>query len=108
MLNEGVSDSAVEFVPYYEGFRGTVTPSSEPNKFLIRGLYERATEDKVRITELPVGTWTMPYITFLETLADGVVDNEGGLFAIALVLGLVFVAVGGFSLLPPRQQRHRH
>ena len=77
VLNEGVSDSAVEFVPYYEGFRGTVTPSSEPNKFLIRGLYERATEDKVRITELPVGTWTMPYITFLETLADGVVDKAG-------------------------------
>ena len=71
------AESAVEFTPYYEGFRGTVTPSSEPNKFIIRGLYERVTEDKVRITELPVGTWTMPDITFLETLADGVVDKTG-------------------------------
>jgi hypothetical protein len=41
-------------------------------------------------------------------VADGVIDNEGGLFAIALVLGLVFIAIGGFSLLPPRARRHRH
>lgn len=41
-------------------------------------------------------------------VADGVIDNEGSLFAIALVLGLVFIAIGGFSLLPPREQRHRH
>lgn len=41
-------------------------------------------------------------------VADGVIDNEGGLFAIALVLGLVFIAIGGFSFLPPRQHRHHH
>jgi len=42
--------------------------------------------------------------------ADGVIDNEGSLFAAALVLGLVFIAaVGGASLLPPREpRRHRH
>ncbi len=43
-------------------------------------------------------------------VADGVIDNEGSLFAAALVLGLVFiVAVGGVSLLPPSEpRRHRH
>ena len=41
-------------------------------------------------------------------VADGVIDNEGSLFAIALVLGLVFIGIGGFSLMPPRQQRQRH
>jgi hypothetical protein len=41
-------------------------------------------------------------------VADGVIDNEGGVFAIALVLGLVFIAIGGFSLLPRRARRHRH
>ena len=70
------TESSVEFTPYYEGFKGTVN-TLEPNKFIIKGLYERVGEDKVRITELPVGTWTMPYITFLETLADGVVDKAG-------------------------------
>ena len=42
-------------------------------------------------------------------VADGVIDNEGGLFAIALLLGLFFIGIGGFSLLPPREsRRHRH
>ena len=42
-------------------------------------------------------------------VADGVIDNEGGLFAIALLLGLLFIGIGGFSLLPPRENRHhRH
>jgi hypothetical protein len=42
-------------------------------------------------------------------VADGVIDNEGGLFAVALLLGLIFIGIGGFSLLPPREhRRHRH
>ena len=41
--------------------------------------------------------------------ADGVIDNEGGLFAVALLLGLIFIGIGGFSLLPPRDHRRpRH
>ena len=35
-------------------------------------------DDKIRITDLPVGTWTMPYTSFLETLVDGIVDNKTG------------------------------
>ena len=42
-------------------------------------------------------------------VADGVIDNEGSLFTVALVLGLLFVAIGGLSLLPPGGvRRHRH
>lgn len=42
-------------------------------------------------------------------VADGVIGNEGGLFTIALVLGLIFIAIGGLSLLPPGgARRHRH
>lgn len=42
-------------------------------------------------------------------VADGVIDNEGGLFAIALLLGLLFIGIGGFSLLPPsREKQPRH
>lgn len=38
---------------------------------------------------------------------DGVIDNDGGLFTIALILGLAFLAVGGLSLLPgERSPRH--
>jgi DNA topoisomerase-2 len=49
----------------------------EPNKYLIKGVYQKIDEDKIRITELPVGTWTMPYLTFLEGLVDGGVDKAG-------------------------------
>jgi DNA topoisomerase II len=65
-----------EFVPYYEGFKGKIEKISD-QKYLIRGLYEKIDEDKIRITELPVGTWTMPYVSFLESLMDGTVDKSG-------------------------------
>ena len=75
---EGAFSSAPlrEFVPYYEGFKGTVAKMTE-NKYIIKGVYSKIGEDQIRITELPVGTWTMPYITFLETLMDGGVDKKG-------------------------------
>jgi DNA topoisomerase-2 len=72
----GQSNEGSEFVPYYEGFQGTVQKIGD-QKFLIKGKYEKVGEDKIRITELPVGTWTMPYITFLEGLLDGIVDKSG-------------------------------
>jgi len=68
--------NGIEFVPYYQGFKGAVTKVAE-NKYMIRGKYEKVGEDKVRITELPVGTWTMPYLKYLEELLDGGVDKDG-------------------------------
>jgi DNA topoisomerase-2 len=66
----------VSFIPYYEGFKGTVEQIGD-QKYLIRGKYEKVAENKYRITELPVGTWTMPYLTYLEGLLDGGVDKAG-------------------------------
>jgi hypothetical protein len=37
---------------------------------------------------------------------DGVIDNEGSLFAVALLLGLIFVAIGGLAIRSPRRHRH--
>jgi DNA topoisomerase-2 len=71
-----LSTDTIEFVPYYQGFKGTIRKYGE-NKYLVRGCYEKIGDDKVRITELPVGTWTMPYITMLEGLMDGGVDKAG-------------------------------
>lgn len=69
--------STHEFTPYYEGFKGSVSKVAE-HKYLIKGLYQKVAEDKIRITELPVGTWTMPYTTFLETLMDGAAVDKNG------------------------------
>ena len=66
----------MDFVPYYEGFQGAVEKISD-NKFLVRGIYEKVAEDVIRITELPIGTWTMQYKAFLEELVDGKVDKDG-------------------------------
>jgi hypothetical protein len=41
-------------------------------------------------------------------VVDGVIGNEGSLFTIALLLGLIFIGVGGFTLMPHGRQRHRH
>ena len=63
-----------EFVPYYEGFKGSIT-KIESCKFLVKGCYEVINDNTIHISELPVGTWTMPYTAFLETLMDGVDKN---------------------------------
>jgi DNA topoisomerase-2 len=69
-----------EFIPYYEGFKGTIikiqgdgttTPNNTTSpKFLIKGKYEVVGPDKIRITELPIGTWTDDYKIFLENLIE--------------------------------------
>lgn len=38
-------------------------------------------------------------------VAGGVIEHESSLFAIALLLGLVFIAIGGFSVLPHDKTR---
>jgi hypothetical protein len=40
--------------------------------------------------------------------ADSVMDNEGSVFAVALLLGLLFIGISSISLLPRRGPRHRH
>lgn len=69
----------IQFLPYYEGFGGKIEPVDDSmTKFLIKGVYKKIGDDKIQITELPVGTWTMPYTTFLEGLMDGSsVDKNG-------------------------------
>jgi len=79
----GDTEITVGFTPYYEGFSGTIEPlgtdsaEQKASKYLIRGVYQKFGDDKIVITELPIGTWTMPYITYLEELMDGSVDKSG-------------------------------
>lgn len=39
-------------------------------------------------------------------VTDGVIGNEGSVFAIALLLGLAFIGVGGLTLPGGRPKRH--
>lgn len=67
----------VEFHPYYRGFKGTIVPCKD--KFNVTGLYTTK-ESVVRIRELPIGTWTVDYKTFLEesigTIVKEYTDNS--------------------------------
>ena len=58
-----------EILPYYEGFKGTITKIN-PSKYLIKGKYDIIGDNKVRITELPVGLWTNDYKEYIENLMD--------------------------------------
>ncbi len=89
--NGGVFNTAEDAIePYYQGFKGTITKissglstssstsvsssstsvSTSTAKYLIKGCYEIIGTKQVRITELPVGTWTDDYKQFLEGLME--------------------------------------
>jgi len=74
-LNEK-DTSDIEFIPYYEGFNGSIRKLTN-DKFLIKGKYEKIGDDKIRVTELPVGYWTEDFKELLENLIEPGVDKEG-------------------------------
>ena len=60
--------------PYYRGFKGKIYPLDDNRKkYIIKGVYEIIGKDKIKITELPIGTWTQDYKEFLESLLN---DNK--------------------------------
>ena len=69
-------EDEIEFLPYYEGFKGEITKLSD-SKFLIRGKYEKLGNDKIRITELPVGYWNQDLKELLEELIEPKQDKDG-------------------------------
>jgi DNA topoisomerase-2 len=75
-LTSLLSSYSGEFVPYYEGFKGTIVKLAN-NKFLIKGLYEKIGVDKIRVTELPVGFWTEDFKELLEELIEPVANKDG-------------------------------
>ena len=63
--NVNVIEDNIDFIPYYEGFKGQITKLSD-DQFLIRGTYEKLGVDKIRVIELPVGFWTEDFKELIE------------------------------------------
>ena len=74
LVEETITSVVPEFAPYYEGFTGSITKISD-GKYLIKGKYEKVGADKIRVTELPVGTWTDDFKEYLEALTESVDKN---------------------------------
>jgi DNA topoisomerase-2 len=87
LLNNGSNlDSFKEFIPFYQGFTGSIQKIEENKekdiscvvkKFLIKGKYVKLATDKIRIIELPVGYWTDDFKEYLEKCIDPGLDKEG-------------------------------
>jgi len=65
----------IKFIPYYEGFKGNITNIND-DKVLIKGIYEKISQDKIRVTELPIGYWTEDFKEKLEELASSYEDKD--------------------------------
>ena len=75
-LNGTKTDEKHMFVPYYEGFKGTIVKLTD-HKFLIKGVYEKMGPDKIRVVELPIGFWTEDFKELLERLIEPEVGKDG-------------------------------
>ena len=74
--HETLNTSVMEFIPYYEGFKGQISKITN-EKFLIKGVYEKIAPDKIKVTELPVGYWTEDFKELLEELIEPTVNKDG-------------------------------
>jgi len=69
------SNSNFEFIPYYEGFNGSISKIGD-TKYMFKGVYEKIGPDKIRVTELPIGFWTEDFKELLEELEDEQSDKD--------------------------------
>jgi len=56
--------------PWYNKFEGRIV-ALDGGDYACYGKYEKLDDDKIHISELPVGTWTSPYKEFLEEYSSG-------------------------------------
>lgn len=68
-LMENPDAEISQLVPYYRGFTGRIDYRGS-GKFEIKGMYQIVSDRVLRITELPVGTWTDNYKDYLNSLID--------------------------------------
>jgi len=70
LSGETVDLTNTDLTPWWFGFKGKVQQGADTKTWLTKGVYEFVSDDQatIRITELPIGTWTQDYKDFLETL----------------------------------------
>ena len=59
-----------DFIPYFNGFNGTVERGETPSQWLIKGSIQKTAKNKVLITEVPIGYDLKTYLKVLDSLED--------------------------------------
>lgn len=67
---QGKKSRVNNFVPYFEGFNGTVEQGETSRQWLIKGTFKRISVTKVHVTEIPVGYTLKSYIKVLDKLEE--------------------------------------
>lgn len=70
-LNGAHADlKSMELKPWWFGFKGKIIQGNDDKTWITKGVYEFSSDDHatIRITELPIGTWTQDYKDFLESM----------------------------------------
>jgi Na+/pantothenate symporter len=87
-----------------------------PSSRLALGRERRNATFAELVASLGLGLATLVAVTVVSAgiaradVAMSVIDNETGLFAISLIVGLLFAAMGGLTVLslPGHRHKHRH
>jgi len=61
-------------MPYSEGFKGDII--QDEDRYVITGCYEQLDANRIKVTELPIGTWTDSFKEHLEKCIDGVIKGS--------------------------------
>jgi DNA gyrase/topoisomerase IV subunit B len=69
LLNVLDRKEILEMIPYYRGFNGKMEKVSSCD-YTSAGIWKKIGTNKIKITELPIGTWISNYKEFLENLLD--------------------------------------
>lgn len=75
LLGRSEQNESIEFIPYYEGFTGTITKLTT-NKFMFKGIYSKTKNDEIVVSELPIGMSTQKFKELIDKLQNDR-DEEG-------------------------------
>jgi len=77
LSGEITSLTNIPLKPWWYGFKGAVLPADSEGSWITKGVYTFSDSHKsITITELPVGTWTKDYKTFLDTFCTASSKEE--------------------------------
>ena len=89
-------------VPWFRGFIGTIEEKTgkDAGNYTVSGIAEMVAEDRVVITELPIGKWTSDYKQMLETLLIGnttVAEKKVGLQLFYFIFTFIYLFIYLFT-----------